>query len=337
MSMKYNETIAKMHQFVDDQIVPGVTYGIINQHSVLSSYFGNQELIPETLPLEQGELYDLASLTKVVGTTNLIVRLLALGKLSLDDSLSQYLPEWQSPQVTIRHLLTHTSDIVGYIPNRNQLPKDELIPALLNLKSGPDIGKVVHYQDYNFIFLGWIASTIMGEPVQQLISEYVLRPLELRQATFHPQNPLEVVPTEKLPQEGLLRGSVHDPKARILGVDCGSAGLFATLTDLVHFSKWLLGQIRYPDFLSNTWLDQFFVDQTPDHTKNRSFGWILREYNGHPYILHTGFTGTLIVIDRTAQQALVFLSNRVHPNALNKAFFPYRSELIRTFIREANA
>nr|WP_279384093.1 serine hydrolase [Lentilactobacillus kisonensis] len=63
------------------------------------------------------------------------------------------------------------------------------------------------------------------------------------------------------------------------------------------------------------------MDQTPGHTKNRSFGWILRTYDEHPYILHTGYTGTLIVIDKVAQQSLVFLSNRVHPNALNKAFF----------------
>ncbi|EHO48114.1 serine hydrolase domain-containing protein [Lentilactobacillus kisonensis] len=334
--MKYSDTIAKMHQFVNDQVVPGVTYGIINNHSVTTSFFGNQELIPETLPLQQGELYDLASLTKVIGTTNLILKLLALGKLSLNDSISKYLPEWQSSEVTIRHLLTHTSDIIGYIPNRNELPKDQLTTALLKLKSGPDLGKVVHYQDYNFIFLGWIAAKIMGEPVQQLITEYVLRPLELRQATFRPQDPKKVVPTAIIPGKGLLRGTVHDPKTRILGADCGAAGLFAPLNDLLHFSKWLLGQLNYPNFLPDDWMNQFFMDQTPGHTKNRSFGWILRTYDEHPYILHTGYTGTLIVIDKVAQQSLVFLSNRVHPNALNKAFFPYRSELIRTFIREAN-
>lgn len=333
--MTYSDTIALIHHFVDDQIVPGVSYGIINQHTLTSSYFGQQELVPEILPLQQGELYDLASLTKVVGTTNLILRLLFLGKLSLTDSVSQYLPQWQSPQVTIRHLLTHTSDIVGYIPNRNQLPKAELEQAILGLSSGQELGKVVHYQDYNYLFLGWIASKILGEPVQQLISKYVIKPLGLRRATFCPQNPNEVVPTEVIDGQP-LRGIVHDPKARILGADCGSAGLFAPLSDLVHFSKWLLGQIQYPYFLPAEWLDQFYIDQTPGKTKNRSFGWILREYAGHPYILHTGFTGTLIVVDKTAQQALVFLSNRVHPNALNQDFFRYRSQLIRTFIREAN-
>lgn len=333
-SMDYPDTVAKIHQFVELGIVPGVSYAIVDDDGIQADVFGQQELVPDKLPLHSGELYDLASLTKVVGTTNLILKLLVLGKISLNDSFSKYFPEWQSPQVTVRHLLTHTSDIVGYIPNRNQLPKSELMPALLNLKSGPDIGRVVHYQDYNYIFLGWIASKVMGEPVQQLISEMVLKPLELKHATFVPDQINNVVPTELIPGKGLIHGTVHDPKARILGADCGSAGLFATLDDLVHFSRWLLGDIQYPDFLPDEWLDQLFVDQTPGRMKNRSFGWILRHFDDHPYILHTGYTGTLIVVDRVTHKALVFLSNRVHPNATNKLFFPYRSELIRTFVKE---
>ncbi|CAM3141672.1 serine hydrolase domain-containing protein [Lentilactobacillus buchneri] len=332
--MDYPNTVTKIHQFVDAGIVPGVSYAIIDRDGLQTNVFGQQELLPERLPLHSGELYDLASLTKVIGTTNLILRLLASGKISLDDSLTKYFPRWQSPQVTIRHLLTHTSDIVGYIPNRNQLPKSELMPALLALKSGSDIGKVIHYQDYNFIFLGWIASRVMGEPVQQLISEFVLRPLELNQATFTPDQVNNVVPTELIPSKGLIRGTVHDPKARILGPDCGSAGLFAPLSDLIHFSKWLLGDVKYPNFLPADWVDQLFVDQTPGHMKNRSFGWILRHYNGHPYILHTGYTGTLIVVDRYSHKALVFLSNRVHPDPSNQLFLPYRSQLIRTFVKE---
>ncbi|APR06313.1 serine hydrolase domain-containing protein [Lentilactobacillus parabuchneri] len=334
--MKYSKTIAKMHQFVDAGIVPGVSFGILDNDEEITDYFGQQELVPHRIALHPGELYDLASLTKVVGTTNLILRLLVTGKISLDESLSDYLPEWQSPQVTIRHLLTHTSDIVGYIPNRNQLPKDQLMSALLQLKSGPDIGKVVHYQDYNFIFLGWIATKVLGKPVQELINDYVLEPLELGQATFHPQDITNVVPTENIPGQGLIRGTVHDPKARILGADCGSAGLFDSLSDLMHFSRWLLGDVKYPDFLPDEWLDQLFVDQTPGHMNNRSFGWILRSYAGHPYILHSGYTGTLMVIDRVAHTALIFLSNRVHPDPGNKMFLPSRSELIRTFITEAN-
>ncbi|GAD16039.1 serine hydrolase domain-containing protein [Lentilactobacillus otakiensis] len=332
--MEYLKTVAKMHQFVDAGIVPGVSYAIIDDDGIQTDVFGKQELLPERLALHKGELYDLASLTKVVGTTNLILKLLVLGEISLDDSFSKYFPEWHSPQVTIRHLLTHTSDIVGYIPNRNQLPKSELMAAILSLKSGPDLGKVVHYQDYNFIFLGWVASRIMGEPVQQLISKLVLRPLELQHATFTPDQIDNVVPTELIPSKGLIRGTVHDPKARILGADCGSAGLFATLDDLIHFSQWLLGDVKYPEFLPNDWLDQLFVDQTPGHMKNRSFGWILRHFDGHPYILHTGYTGTLIVVDRVTHKALIFLSNRVHPDPSNKLFLPNRSELIRTFVTE---
>ncbi len=333
--MIYLKTLALMHRFVEEQVVPGVTYGIIDGSDQLTGHFGYQALVPQKQLLHSNELYDLASLTKVVGTTPLIVKLLAEGRLSLSDSISRYLPGWGSPQVTVRHLITHTSDIVGYIPNRNELPKEKLIPALLGLGSGEQLGKQVRYQDYNFIFLGWIASKILGKPVQQLITEDVLKPLGLNKATFHPTQIQNVVPTADIPGRGVLRGTVHDPKTQILGADCGAAGLFAPLDDLLHFARWLLGQIQYPGFISDMWLSQLFIDQTPAHLNNRSLGWILRDDIGHPYLLHTGYTGTLMIIDRVSQRAFVFLSNRVHPDAHNVNFLPLRSQLIETFTHES--
>jgi len=78
-------------------------------------------LVPHREALRPGMVYDVASLTKVVGTLSVTLQLLAQGRLRLTDRVSDWLPAWQDRRVTIRHLLTHTSGIIGYIPNRNQL------------------------------------------------------------------------------------------------------------------------------------------------------------------------------------------------------------------------
>ncbi len=334
--MAYERTLNQINGFIKDKVVPGVSYSIIDGSNLISDTLGYQELVPKKEVLVAGEQYDLASLTKVVGTTNEILLLLSQGKLRLSDSVSKYLAEWEYPQVTIRHLLTHTSDLVGYIPRRDDLPKDDLLYAILHLGVGKNFGRLIHYQDYNFILLGLIAKQITGKPIQTLVEQNILAPLELKQTTFHPQSPENVVPTtyNELTHK-LLRGIVHDPKAQTLGEDCGSAGLFSTLNDLVHFSKWILSQVSY-DLISQKWLDALWVDQTPQKTGGRSLGWILRHVGDHNYILHTGYTGTLIVLDKESQKGLVFLTNRIHPKENNQKFLVYRSKLIRTFIKEAN-
>lgn len=126
--MRYERTIEMIKRLVVDGTVPGVSYAMLDLSSdqIMSGIYGNEALVPDVEPLRENQLYDVASLTKVVGTTNVILQLIEQGKLRLTDSISQYLPEWRYPQVTVRHLLTHTSGITGYIKNRNQLPKLEL-------------------------------------------------------------------------------------------------------------------------------------------------------------------------------------------------------------------
>lgn len=336
--MKFKKTFAKIRDGVDKQVVPGSSYTIIDGNDHFEGQLGWQELLPNRLSLMPNELYDLASLTKVVGTTNVILQLISDGQIAIEDSISDYLPEWQSPEVTIRNLLTHTSDIVGYIPHRNELSKDQLIQAELGLTAGDKRSTVVRYQDTNYLFLGWIASRITGKSIHQLIRERILTPLKMFNTTFAPKNVEQVVPTQIVPEFGLLRGRVHDPKTQILGEDSGAAGLFSNQADLEKFVRFLLGEHRDStrEVLDDDMLAAIYQDQTPNHLGIRSFGWILTYDENHPIILHTGYTGTLLIIDQAHHRALIYLSNRVHPQVNNEPFLKYRSELIHTFINESN-
>ena len=318
-----------------DNIVPGVSYAIINQHQIISNYLGDSQLKPQSKPLKAEQLYDLASLTKIIGTTTLVLNLMEHHQLDIDTNIQKWLPTFQDKRVTIRHLLTHTSGIHGYIPHRNELPADKLKNALLKLSVTNTFENKVVYTDVGLLYVGWIIENILHEPIQQLITERVLLPLGMTHTTFHPNKTL-AVPTEITEKRGLIQGVVHDPKSFILGEHSAAAGMFSTLSDLVRFNLWYLGQLAITDApVSQELLTKMFADWSPHHL-GRSLGWDIRRspYDNHIILYHTGFTGTFMAIDRQNQTAMIVLTNRVHPTADNQLFLTKRDEIVKVFLSE---
>lgn len=329
----YPRTQALLNSLLQQQIVPGLSYALINGQTVMTKVQGDKQWFPEPERLQPGLLYDLASLTKVVGTATVVFELIAAGKCQLDDSVQQYLPAFKDHRVTLRHLLTHTSGIAGYIPHRNQLSAIDLQAALLALPVKATFERQMVYTDVGFLYLGWIVEAICQQPIQTVITERVLQPLRLFNTTFKPVAS-RCVPTTY--QAGYLRqGQVHDPKAQILGMHCGSAGLFADLNDLVTFSQWYLGQRPdLPDLLSAEFRQSLLQDWT-GHQLGRSLAWALRSaVDGHQLLFHTGFTGTFLLLDLQRQQGLIVLSNRVHPQQKNDRFLIAREAIVQSFIQE---
>lgn len=331
--MNFSKTKNKIKQMVEDQSIPGASFSFITGMNVESDEVGLKQVEPSEQPVGPNDVYDIASLTKVVGTLPVIMRLLQDGRIHLDDSVSDYLPEWQYPEVTIRHLLTHTSGIEGYIPNRNEMNINQLREALLGLHVGDNFDKKMKYADVNYIFLGWIAGLVMGIPIQPLITQMVLNPLGLNETTFHP-DAQRSVPTTYNEKTGInLQGKVHDPKAQILGDDCGSAGMFSTLNDLSRFAQWMLQINDRSNIFNNETFDELYTDQTPMGDGTRSFGWALADYDDNPYIWQSGYTGVVMVLVRERKSGFVFLSNRVHPQ-LREHFMEDRNDLINTYLDE---
>ncbi|MHC9532942.1 serine hydrolase domain-containing protein [Dellaglioa sp. L3N] len=331
--MLYPETKNKIQQLVNEGVVPGASFGIIHHNEIMTqSYLGYSQLVPERDVLTADALYDVASLTKVIGTTTLILKLQETGRLSVDDLVKKYLPNYQDERVTLRHLLTHTADFQGYIKNRNQLSASELKQALFGLSNGENLGKKVVYSDIGLIFLGFIIESILDIPVQQAIQQDVLMPLGLADSTFKPEV-ARSVPTEIIPELGLLKGIVHDPKARILKAHCGSAGLFSTLPDTLKFMQWFMSDNPERPVLKPETTQKLFHDQTPTGQLGRSLGWDLRGES----VYHTGYTGTFMLMDQATQDGLVVLTNRVHPTSNNPLYLTKRDDIVATFLMEKNA
>lgn len=334
---QYVQTVKQLNAMVHDGIVPGISYLIFDGPEEIHQVRGLAQTRPFPEPLEDGMEYDLASLTKVVGTVPVVAMLLQAGKLSLTDPVRKYLPEFSDDRPTIRNLLTHTSGITGYIPHRNDLGPAELKQAYLTrLHVDSTLNRQIRYADVNFLYLGWIIEEVCQAPVQAVIMDRVLRPLGMTGATFNPV-PDQSVPTEIQPGRGLIRGTVHDPKGFILGKHCGCAGLFATLDDLEIYGRALI-ESNLKGLLQPAMVDCFFQDQTPLVGRHsRSLGWKLlhsRAADHHLVISHTGYTGTWLVLDRITDQGMVVLTNRVHPTAKNQAYLDRRDKIFATYLHE---
>jgi uncharacterized protein YbbC (DUF1343 family)/CubicO group peptidase (beta-lactamase class C family) len=312
------------------------------ERTLYEKAFGSRAVAPAVEPMSVDTVFDVASLTKVVATTTAVMTLIEDGRLRLNDPVAVHIPGFErygKGNISIRHLLTHVSGLrpdvdlhpwTGY-ETAIELAKDEVPTAAPN--------ETFVYSDINFFLLGHIVSRITGEPLDAYTKRVVFDPLGMKETGFNPPQSLlpRIAPTErcagpdpgtpcKRPDAPPLRGVVHDPTARRMGGVAGHAGLFSTARDLQRFARMLVngGQLDGVRVLSAASVRAMTSPQTPPGMRAvRGFGWdIDTQFSSNRGDLfpigsfgHTGFTGTSIWVDPASGGWVIFLSNRVHPDA----------------------
>lgn len=303
-----NETIIKkIERQIELGIYPGASlalYDKIWQDFFLGTQDGKAPVIP-------GLTYDLASVSKVVGTGTVVTAMIANGTLALDKPLAVYYPDFADVTVTLRQLLTHSSGIDPYIPNRSSLNAHQLKETVDRITVTAD--KRFRYTDLNFLLLGFMLEKVLGKSLDRIFAEQVFSPLGMTETRFGPVT--EAVPTVK----GKTAGTVHDPKAQVLGPHAGSAGLFSTLNDMKVFCQY---------YLDSTFT-KMLVQDYGKSDKPRSLAWDLEG----SWLIHTGYTGTFVMINPIEQQAAIFLSNRTYEKDERAQWILDRDELT-TLIRQ---
>ena len=331
----YPETIRLIAEKQQEGVFPGVVYRFIHGEQMETHCLGYAARQPQIESLTTEHLFDVASLTKVVCTTTVILKLWEQGVLAIDDPLVRYLPAFTDQKVTLRHLLTQTSDIQTWIPRRDQLSAEELRHAYLRVQSGPQLGKQVQYTDTGTILLGFMLEELFGCSVTEIFQQEVLQPLEMTNSGFPPLPAASKVAATQRQEDGtVLKGITHDPKARVLGKHAGNAGLFSTIDDLTQFVQMMLkkGQTATQSFLSADILERLYLDHTPSETGHRSIGWDLKGTPVHLY--HTGYTGTFLLIGSDGK-AFIFLSNRVHPEDHRDSYLKHRDQIVQSYLKES--
>ena len=305
--------IQKIKQQIEAGIYPGASFAYYRDGEWSDCYLGeaDPEIGEQTC---QGLVYDLASVSKVVGVGTVLTFLWHQGELDIEKSVTEFLPDSDYQDITIRQLLTHATDLVPYIPNRDQLNAEELKEAMFHLNRREK--RAFLYSDVHFLLLGFLLERYFDKDLDQILQEQVLDPWKMKETRFGPVT--SAVPTVR----GQKAGVVHDPKARLLGRHAGSAGLFSTVKDLEIFLEHYLQD----DFAAD--LSQNFSDLSD---KERSLAWNLEG----DWLDHTGYTGTFIMWNRKKQEAAIFLSNRTYEKDERAQWIIDRNQVM-DLIREAD-
>lgn len=319
---------------VRNKTIPGISYSLISEDEIEEHYIGYQGSGVDHIPLRPDMFYDLASLTKLVGTTTRIFQLLGTGTIKLTDSIDKFISDTDYPQITIENLLMHNSGLPADIENNRLLTRDQLIASIKHIQLISPVGEKILYSDLGYILLGWIIEHIDGD-LSQSLSENVFQPLEMTHTGYNPilYNKKNFVPTEyQKDRGGMIRGSVHDHKAYVLNGVSGHAGLFSTLTDLDKFVSMYLNSGSYHDKVI---VKPEILDLLKSKYQNgRTLGW--RKWNPEKtYLWHTGFTGTSIAIDMTKKMGFVCLTNRVYPDRSNTDWLNVRLLALELFFNES--
>lgn len=342
---------AVLRSGVADRAFPGA-YAVVGDSRGIIAQLGAGHLDWAASPAPTSRtLWDLASLTKVLGTTTALAQLVERGRIDLDAPVQRYVPDWTGPQkerVTVRHLLTHTSGLPAFKPYDQQTHDPDSIATLIfhtELERAP--GDSMIYSDIGAFMMGRVIEKVSGERLDDYLRAHIFRPLGMSETMFNPPRRLwpRVAPTEfDSLRGGLVRGKVHDERAYYMRGVAAHAGLFSTAADVARFATAMLrgGTLEGRRILRRETIERFTA-YADSGRSNRALGWQKppAAWAGHfmsnTAFGHTGFTGTSIAIDPELDLYIILLSNRVNPTRNNPKIGDVRARLADAVVQVARA
>ena len=333
-----NTTISRCEQLLEQGLRDHVYSG-----AALAVGKGDQIFVKRaigTVSYEEGAavvtpatLFDMASLSKILGTTFCAFHMLQEGSLCLQDTLDELLPNVpeDKKQITVFHLMTHTSGIPAeiFLYKECSCP-DQALETILNTPLAYPTGTNVTYSCMGYIVLGKIMEKLTGRTLDELAREWTFTPLGMTATGYRPLSSCEPDPTIAFTETETLNGPcppgvVHDENARYLNGISGNAGVFSNLDDMIRFAV-MLSKGGEP-ILNRRLFDLACVNYTKGLDENRGLGFQISGPNvtffgdlfGSDAIGHTGFTGTSLAVDIHTGLYVVLLTNRVHPTRNNNA------------------
>lgn len=349
--MKHTEDIESpwreiLGQAIAEQAFPGAVLKVGTGEGVLATVATGWHTYAREREVRSDDLFDLASLTKVIGTTSIAMRLHGRGELDLESPVGEMLPEFLSDDprretVTVAHLLAHASGLPAWVPFHRG-PAEPLADRRARVLATPlevAPGEATIYSDLGLMILGFLLAEQTGLSLAELVQREVLGPLGMTETRFTPAAVLKdrCVPTECDEAGVPCQGTVHDENACWLDGVAGHAGLFAPAADLARLAGCLL-RGGEPVFAPAT-VARFTRPAGLVAGSTRCLGWdsvgkacSAGRYVGPHAFGHTGFTGTSLWIDPDHDLFIILLTNAVHPRRETKAarFFAWRRAIHET-------
>jgi len=330
-----------------DSAFPGAVLAVGRHDTVLLLTAVGHYAAGDPRPVTTQTIYDLASLTKVIGLTTAVMMLVDSGRIALDAPVQKYVPAFQGAmkeRVTIRNLLTHSSGLPAWRRLFAESSTREEALALVDttaLLRQP--GDTFVYSDLGAIALTQSVEAVTGQRLDAFLDARVFGPLGMTSTRYLPPESwrARIAPTENDTafRHRMLHGEVHDENAGRLGGVSGHAGLFSNAPDLARFAQWLLDSRIPPGrpaggagaYLPHDLVVEFTRPQNIPPGSSRALGWDTPSENssagtklGPRAFGHTGFTGTSIWIDPDRDLFIILLSNRVNPTRANTKILQVR-------------
>ncbi|NBC65937.1 MAG: serine hydrolase [Bacteroidetes bacterium] len=322
-----------MQSAINDSVFPGGVVGVMRNGALVWQQGYGYHDYSKTKAVQTNGIYDMASITKIMATTTSMMKLVDEGKVSLDDPISKYIPEFNEglkKEITIRHFLLHTSGLPAFRIYVDELrTRNELIDAVRNEPLINDPGEEYVYSDLGFILLAEIIEEVTGKRIDEYVHDEFYEPMGMTSTTFNPEEigsalTNRIPPTEidTVYNRGLVHKKVHDERAYFMDGISGHAGLFSSAQDMAKYFFMLLNDGNYGghQYLSTEIIDLFTSHQSPINQRGLGFDRKSEGFSTAGTLTsensfgHTGFTGTSFWVDPDENIAIIVLTNRTYPN-----------------------
>ena len=360
-----SETDRLLESSIEDGAFPGASYAIWKNGELIQGATGHHTYDEDSPNVTLETVWDLASLSKVIGTTTAAMILVQERLLDLDQPVCSVIPEFgihQKNKITFRNLMVHDSGLVAFRRyHENCTTASEVMNSFYKEELSYETGTDTIYSDLSMILVSEAIERVTGQRLDGFLKQRVFEPLGMMRSGFFRQaestfiskvSRIECAPTEtvepwrtkmRLQRYGsddskklfgkdpiYIQGEVHDPTATVLDGVAGHAGLFSTIGDLSNYLiQFMLGTQRIVG--QEVW-DLFTNRQ--DVKSTRALGWDTKSPKGssagrtfgEKSFGHTGYTGTSIWCDPEGMKFAILLTNRVHPTSENQKIIAVRPQ-----------
>ena len=334
---------------INTKLFPGAQILVIKDSEILADKsFGYQTFESNSNEIDSNTIYDIASLTKVIATTPIIMKLIKKKYLHLNHEIYQFYPEFRGElkdKVTIKHLLTHSSGLKPYeqyfknIENKNR--EDIIQDIILKQKLLFEPGMKLKYSDLGMILLMDIAEKVTGRKFSELVQSWIFDPMNMYSSYFNPPNAIidRIPPTEidNLYRNKIVKGIVHDENAFLMGGVSGHAGVFSNTYDIANYAQTMLnlGIYNGKRIFNRRSIKKITKKQNMPYGSDYALGWDTPSLRGNSsagdFFLdgsygHLGFTGTSLWIDPNQKVIIILLTNRTYPTREKKGMHQLRRD-----------
>ncbi|MBN1296751.1 beta-lactamase family protein [bacterium] len=343
--MLFDGVIQRIADWCDQGVTPSAVAGIC-QHGESHVFCAGRRFPGDSSStVTPDTLFDIASVTKPVATTTLVLQIMETGGWTLDTPIASILPECNADTakqaITLHHLLTHTSGLPAWQPLYLLAASPAtLVESIAGIPLESPPGTRVTYSCLGFLLLGEAIRRFTGETLSTVAANRIFWPLEMHDTQFNPPKSLRfrIAPTELGNayertlsgdagrdnadwRRNRLHGEVHDGNAHFMHGEGGNAGLFSTVPDLIRFGRCMLalGRLNSTGILSMETVRLATMNHTTGLGSHRGLGWQMADSAGSAGTKfspsaygHTGFTGTSLWIDPEQDLVVVLLTNRAY-------------------------